>query len=189
VDIRSCADQSGPTRVTLIESGDSDEGPTFTYRVARPLITGVSPTSGPEAGNTQVTISGGGFEAPVQVRFGEQTANVTSTASNAIGARTPPFAITFNTQACDDSPGDGQQGERFVPTAVSVSVQNLTTTCIATATDAFVVNPSDTSCRNHEAPEEPDPVQCEDGFDNDADTFIDELDPQCTGPGDDDEGA
>ena len=38
--------------------------------VAVPEITGVSPTAGPFDGGTLVTITGHGFELPVQVHFG-----------------------------------------------------------------------------------------------------------------------
>lgn len=189
VDIRSCADQSGSTRVVNVESGDGATGPTFTYRVARPLISGVSPNNGPQAGNTQVTISGAGFESPAQVRFGSQTGTVVSVSSTAVVARTPPFNITFDTEECDDTPGDGQAGTRPVPTAVDVTVVNLTTTCQAVASDAFVVNPSSTACINDDAPVEPPTPQCSDTFDNDADGFVDNLDPQCTGPTDDSEST
>jgi PKD repeat protein len=123
--------------------------------VPRPLITAVSPGSGPQAGNTLVTISGLGFDAPVEVLFGDQAGAVQSTTPESITVRTPVFAIEFNTQACDDSPGDGQQGERFVPTAVDVSVENLTTGCQDDSNDAFVVVPTDQSCRNDEAAVDP----------------------------------
>ena len=39
------------------------------------------------------------------------------------------------------------------------------------------------------APPPPPTVQCNDTFDNDGDGFIDQLDPQCTGPTDTSESS
>ena len=60
--------------------------------------------------------------------------------------RTPTFSGDLNTEAC----GDG--GERFVPTAVDVQMENLVTTCDDTFSQGFVYTPSDTSCRNETPP-------------------------------------
>jgi len=51
----------------------------FTY-IARPTVTGISPTSGPHAGGTRVTVTGTGFTGATAVRFG--TTAGTSTTVN-----------------------------------------------------------------------------------------------------------
>jgi hypothetical protein len=42
----------------------------FTFKAPIPTITGISPTSGPTAGGTTVTITGSGFTGTTKVRFG-----------------------------------------------------------------------------------------------------------------------
>lgn len=182
VDVTSCNDVSGASQLTNIETGESATGPTFTYRVPRPVITGVSPSSGPQGGGTLVTISGQNFTEPARVLFGDQAGSVQSVTPTEIQVRTPTFSGELQEEPC----GDG--GSRFTPTAVGVQVENLATTCEDTFSNGFVYNPSDTTCRNEEEPE-PEETECTDGFDNDGDGLIDADDPECTGPDDDDESA
>jgi hypothetical protein len=94
--------------------------------------------------------------------------------------------------ACDDN-GDGQQGERFVPTSVDVTVTNLGTGCDDTFEGGFTYNPTDTTCRGDAAPVQ---AQCSDGVDNDGDTFFDHSsvnpinpDPECSSATDNDEAT
>lgn len=193
VDVTSCDDVSGPSQLTNIETGESATGPTFTYRVPRPLITGVSPTSGPQGGGTTVTIAGQDFSDPVRVRFcrGGQcfAASVESVSPTEIVVRTPSVPNdTLSEEDCDDN-ADGTPGTRFISTAFDVQVENLLTTCENEFEGAFTYVPSDRTCRNDVGETEPEPVECEDGFDNDGDGLIDAADPECTGPGDDDESA
>lgn len=189
----SCADQTGPTRIVNIESGlVSNDGPNFTYIVEAlsPLVFDVDPSSGPEGGNTLVTIVGENLFDPL-VNFGGRPATPVSEAANGTQAqvRTPFLPIdAFDTEACDDN-ADGAQGERYLPTAVDVLVTNRSTTCDFNFTDAFVYLPADPSCRNDVGPVDPDP-ECSDGIDNDGDTMTDfPDDPECTDADDDDESA
>jgi hypothetical protein len=57
---------------------------------ATPVITAVLPASGVNEGNTRVTIIGSGFQAPVQVFFGEVEATIVSVLFNQIVVLTPP---------------------------------------------------------------------------------------------------
>jgi hypothetical protein len=184
---------SGVT-VTNIETNESASADfNFSFLVPAPLITAVSPSIGPQAGGTAVTISGQGFEAPVRVRFlggGEVfTATLTSTSATSIGITTPqvPNSVLDEEEGCDDN-ADGTLGRKYVRTAFDVEVENLSTGCTDTFEGAFTYTPTDQSCRGDVGPPPPPPpVECEDGFDNDGDTLIDAADPGCTGPGDDDE--
>lgn len=54
-----------------------------------PTITAVLPASGVNEGNTRVTIIGAGFQAPVQVFFGEVEATIVSVSFNQIVVLTP----------------------------------------------------------------------------------------------------
>ena len=56
----------------------------------QPAITAVLPSSGTNEGNTRVTIIGSGFQAPLQVFFGNTEAQVLSISFNQIVALTPP---------------------------------------------------------------------------------------------------
>lgn len=55
-----------------------------------PTITAILPASGTNEGNTRVTILGAGFQAPVQVFFGEVEATIVSVSYNQIVVLTPP---------------------------------------------------------------------------------------------------
>jgi hypothetical protein len=182
--------------VTNIETGDSDTANlTFNYLVPLPQIFSVSPTSG-NPGAT-VTISGQNFATNVQVLFGDPTsgssAQVLSGSSTSLSVRVPnaPQGFTFITEPCDGN-GDGiPNGERLAPTPISVTVRNLDGTgCVSTLTNAFTLNPPNTTCTGDTSTPPPPPVtQCNDGFDNDGDTLIDAADPQCTGPADNSEST
>lgn len=189
--------------VTNIETGETATANlSFTFVVPVPLIVSVSPTSGPQAGGTSVTVSGQGFESPVRVRFispggTEFAGSVTSTGASAVVARTPAVPNSaLDTESCDDD-GDGTAGERYVRTAFDVEVENLATGCTDDFAGAFIFIPSDQSCRNDAGPPPPPPdPQCNDGIDNDGDGLTDfnggvtpPGDPQCTSDGDDNEAA
>ncbi|HXO42035.1 MAG TPA: IPT/TIG domain-containing protein [Thermoanaerobaculia bacterium] len=56
------------------------------------FVNSLSPNTGDPAGGLVVTISGGGFQAPVAVTFGSSSAPVKSVSPNAIQVITPPSA-------------------------------------------------------------------------------------------------
>ena len=61
----------GPAAVTNIETGEgaTTQGLEFMYTIQKPLLFGLAPTSGPQAGNSTVTLTGANFRAPVAVDF------------------------------------------------------------------------------------------------------------------------
>lgn len=148
VDVDNCTvvNGSGPVTVTNIETGDSDTGPTFQFVITEPLITGLSVTSGPEGGNTPLTISGAGFDPPTRVLFGGAAGTITSEGSTSISVRTPRYTGAFPTQPCQvgDPP---ENGTRLVPVGVDVTVINLLTDCQDTFPDAFTYNPANSACQ------------------------------------------
>jgi hypothetical protein len=184
---------AGQVTVRLINSGEfaSSLSSLFFTGPLQFVITAVTPTSGDEDGGFPVTISGQNFTDPVRVSFEgpEGSATVTGDANPAGAAVTvtaPNFTGKLEEEDCNDN-GDAQEGRRFLPTTVDIVLSNPVTGCSDTFPDAFTFLPDDSSCRGDIAPVPPPETECTDGFDNDDDTFIDEADPGCTGPGDDDE--
>lgn len=157
--VEDCANLDGPVTVTNIETGDSASEGNFTYLVTAPVITGVSPNSGTGNGGTTVTISGALLFEPLRVFFGDAGASLVSASpdGSSVTVLTPSFN-EFDEESCDDN-GDGQQGMRFVPTAVDVTVTNLITTCEDEFTGGFTYVPPDQSCRGDVAPVEPMPPE------------------------------
>lgn len=181
--------------VTNLETGDSDDADLqFNYLVPLPQIFGISPTSG--GPGAAATITGRNFAPNVQVLFGDpasgSSAPVTGVTATTIGIIVPnaPQGFTFITEPCDGN-GDGiPNGTRLSPTPISVTVRNLDGTgCVTTLSNAFVLNPPNTTCTG-DTSTPPVLPQCSDGVDNDGDTFIDfPADPQCANAADNDESS
>jgi len=94
------------------ESGTSVNA--FTYTVVplpAPTVTSVTPTSGPTAGGTSITITGSGFVSGATVLLGETAAsNVVVNNSTTIAATTPPHAAGDVNLTVTNS--DGQSGSK-----------------------------------------------------------------------------
>lgn len=85
---------SVPIQVTNPD-GQSGQLNTFTYvepRPPAPQITGISPTSGPTSGGTDVTINGANFQSGTVVTFDGAVAATNFVSSSQLIARTPPHA-------------------------------------------------------------------------------------------------
>jgi hypothetical protein len=89
---------AGGTSLTAATTDD------YTYVAPTPTITAISPTSGPTAGGTSVTITGTGFVNGATVRFGAtQSATVTVNSATSITAVSPasltagPVTLTVTT--------------------------------------------------------------------------------------------
>jgi hypothetical protein len=182
-------------QVVNIETGDGDVADVgFSYQVPIPLAFGINPGSG-NPGIT-ATISGRDFSPNVQVLFGDpedgSSAQILANSPSSLTVRIPnaPQGFDFITEPCDGN-GDGNPGgTRLSPTPISVSVRNLETGCVGTLSNAFVLNPPNTTCTGDSTTPPPPPTtQCNDTFDNDSDGLIDAADPQCTGPTDNSESS
>jgi hypothetical protein len=80
---------TGTVRVTVTTpGGTSTTGPNYAY-VSGPFIFGVSPTSGPAAGGTSVTITGAGFLGATGVLFGLVGATFVVNSNTSITVTTP----------------------------------------------------------------------------------------------------
>lgn len=181
--------------VVNLETGDGDTAELgFVYQIQLPRVFSITPSSG--SPGAAATIGGQDFSNATQVIFGDpesgSSAQIVSQSSTSISIRVPnpPQGFTFITEPCDGN-GDGiPNGTRSAPTPISVSVRNLDTGCAFTLSNAFVMNPSSTTCTGDTSTPPPPPtVQCNDTFDNDSDGLIDAADPQCTGPTDNSEGS
>ncbi|HEX2252234.1 MAG TPA: IPT/TIG domain-containing protein [Thermoanaerobaculia bacterium] len=156
IDPPGCQDVSGPISVTNIDTGDSaSSGLNFIYRVEAfgPVVFQVTPSSGPQAGGTQVTVRGNNLFDPL-VRIGGRPATLVSVSGDGtqVVASTPflpPEELL--TEACDDN-ADGTIGQRYLPTAVDLTVENRVTSCDFVFEDAFLYNPTNTACRNDVGP-------------------------------------
>jgi hypothetical protein len=87
---------AGTVNVIVTNAIGSSTGTTasqFTYTSGGPIITGLSPTGGPTAGGTTVTITGSGFLTTTAVSFGGVPATgFTVLGPNTISAIAPPHA-------------------------------------------------------------------------------------------------
>ncbi|MCP3959008.1 MAG: hypothetical protein GY719_14245 [bacterium] len=148
--------QSGIT-VTDVGTGASGTADlTFTYTVPMPLINRVSPTVGPQLGNTQVNLeatSTGEFEDPVRVVFiagaEEFTGVTTSVTDSLVRVASPrlPDSV-FPEVDCVIQDGDNTfNGKRYTELTVDVQVTNQTTGCSDTFGNAYTYQPTNPNCR------------------------------------------
>jgi hypothetical protein len=146
VHVVSCGDSSGPTIVTNVVNGDQATGPTFTYRMPKPLISNISPSSIVAGGSVTITVMNA---QPGVTRFklGDRELFPTGSVIGSDGVGTFTVAVPsnfkFDTEACTTG---GITGEREVPTTVDVTYSNLETTCTNTLADGLEIQPTDTSC-------------------------------------------
>jgi IPT/TIG domain/Putative Ig domain len=90
----SPAEIAGTVTVSVQENGQTGTASGgFTYNALTPTVAAISPSSGPTAGGTQVTITGNNFLAGALVLFGTVSASsVTVSGGSQIQAVTPPNA-------------------------------------------------------------------------------------------------
>jgi hypothetical protein len=128
-----CSDITGEISVTNITTGSTGSGGSFTYVVPDPVITGVSPGAG--GGGTSVTITGVNLPstlADAEVKFGGQSALVTSASSTSLTVVAPTSSAAA--PACT---GANPAGTLQTVATVDVSVTDRSTTCSFTASGAF----------------------------------------------------
>lgn len=124
--------------------GDRGSSLTYTVQGVPVVVNSLNPSSGTDAGNTIVTISGSGFGTQNQVLFGTQNATVTKSTSSAVTVKSPIFSGTLQQQSCTAS--GGAQGTRNAPTSVDVTVTNQGTSCTVTVPGGYTYIPADSTC-------------------------------------------
>ncbi len=170
---RACTPVTGPAEVVNINSNLKATGPNFTYMPATPFITSVSVTGTGASGNTLpapgtpcgpgtylVTVNGFEFEklaggaSAMRGRLGTTPPiefDTTWVSENVLQFAFPDLsAFQFNQVPCVEG---GANGQRYVPTPVSLTLTNVANSCSDTLNDAFILIPCDTSCRIVTPPE------------------------------------
>ena len=139
VAVTGCADVTGVITVTNQDNGDSANGPSFIYRVAKPIIISVTP--GTVGGQVNIVMSGATIGVPRFV-IGDQPLTITSSNSDpttglsTFTATIPlTLATSLKTQACSAG------GSVPIPTALSLIYTNATTGCTTTLTNGVIVSP------------------------------------------------
>jgi IPT/TIG domain-containing protein len=133
-----CGDVSGPITVTNTENGDQAQGPQFTYKVPKPLITAISPNPACLTCSVNVTVLGA-FGFP-RITIGGNIANINSQTTNPDGTVTfnvsMPPTVVLSTQACPSG------GTTQIPTPFSVTYTSATTGCSDTSNNGLIVAPT-----------------------------------------------
>jgi hypothetical protein len=103
----------------------------YTYSAA-PTVTGISPTSGPAAGGTSVTITGTGFTGATAVKFGGTSAtSFTVNSATSITAISPAKATGGTVDVTVTTPGGTSAtsvNDRFTYTGVAPTVTSISPT-------------------------------------------------------------
>ena len=142
--ITGCTDLSGDIVVTNIDTGDTAKATNaFTYHLLKPTISGINPANScptgtpcPNGGlgNIPVTITGTNLPGKdnAQVKFGSQTAFVTSSDGATMVVTAPATSV-----AAPTCTGSNPAGTPQVASTADITVTDATTTCSVTATGAF----------------------------------------------------
>ncbi len=170
ISVTTPAHAPGPVDV-VVEFGDAGTDPvTFTYNasapVGAPVIAGIAPTNGPEAGGQNVTITGTDLAGPTQVLFGSNPATVVSDAPGVVEVVSPPgigtVPVTVTTAAGTSSPvaysydppptapptlsavtpatGPGEGGNTVTLTGTGLSTATVVTFGGTAGTDLTIIN-------------------------------------------------
>src|SRR5882724_3866536 len=141
-----CSAVQGPVHVTNLSSGESADGPQFTYLPSNPSLVGVSPSSVGESGGAVLSLTGSfPYASQTGVLIGPQAASPDGTSTTTtLHVPAPPFTGTFPTQPCS---AGGETGTQEVPVSVDVTVTNPITGCSSTAPGALTYIPNDGRCQ------------------------------------------
>lgn len=147
INAASCGDQPGPISVTNVETGETADGPTFTYRVPTPTI--ISASNGTAGGSISVAVLNAG--AISRFKLGSSSLSITGATTNPTTGVTTftlqlPSTVTFQTQACSAG------GTRPVPTAFDLTYTALPTGCTDTLAGGVTVSPATVGVPNTSTP-------------------------------------
>ncbi|MGK8524416.1 IPT/TIG domain-containing protein [Nocardia asteroides] len=114
---------TGIVPVTVTSPVGTSNPLSYTYTPAPPIITSLSPTSGPALGGNSVVITGTGFTGPTTVRFGSTATTFTIDSPTRITAIAPPGTGTV--QVTVSTAGGTSNGVSYsyltVPSLASIS--------------------------------------------------------------------
>ncbi|MGF9565512.1 IPT/TIG domain-containing protein [Neorhizobium sp. BT27B] len=126
VTVTAPAHAAGDVAVLVSTAGGSTVAGSFTYRTL-PLVSTVSPNSGPLAGGNSVTITGSGLENPVSVTFGGIAGAVTASSDTSITVNVPSQTsavvvdVVVTTSGGISTTGTGAYTYLAVPVVGSIS--------------------------------------------------------------------
>ena len=136
VQLNGCGDVSAATTVTNTDNGDTAVGPTFTFRVPRPLITAIS-NPNTLGGTATITVFNAlGF---ARITIGGVSAPVTGSTVNPDGTTT--FTVQIPSTIVLTSIGCTAGGSALQPTAFDVTYTSATTGCTDTSPRGIIINP------------------------------------------------
>ncbi|MER5428517.1 IPT/TIG domain-containing protein [Streptomyces sp. NPDC002588] len=99
----------GTAPVTVVTPGGRADGLVFTY-LAPPVVTGVTPGTGPTAGGTEVTLTGTGLADTDQVAFNGTPVAFTVVSDTSLTATSPPSGQEGTFDVTVSSPGGTSTG-------------------------------------------------------------------------------
>jgi IPT/TIG domain-containing protein/HYDIN/CFA65/VesB family protein len=143
----ACSGASGPIRVTNIENGDTaTSNSVFTFIAVPPEITSVTSATAGQSTTVTVRNPGVGALGEGSIRFSiagrtlipSPSVITTGTGSQVFSVTLPTTGFNFPTEACTTALS-AEPGTRFGPVEATITFQNLTTGCTASAT--ITVNP------------------------------------------------
>src|SRR5436305_1511932 len=121
----TAATAAGSNEVVVADSrGTSTGGPSYTY-LAAPNVTSITPTSGPAAGGTALTIKGSGFLAGATVTIGSAATAVSVVSETEIKATTAATSAGAYEVVVSDGGGASTGGPSYTylgpPTVTSIT--------------------------------------------------------------------
>ena len=123
----TAANAAGAQEVVVSDAGGSSTaGPKYTY-VAPPSVESITPTQGPTAGGTSVTIKGKGFLAGSTVTIGAAATSVAVVSETEITATTAATAAGAQEVVVTDAGGSSTAGPKYTYVAVPI-VESITPT-------------------------------------------------------------
>ena len=132
---------SGTVDVTVTTPGGTSNGESFTYTVAAPTLTAISPASGPAAGGTSVTLTGTNLTGATAVKFGSTAAtSFTVNSATSITATSPAGSGTVDVTVT--TPGGTSNGESFTYTQTVVPSFTISGTAVTVTPGAITANTS-----------------------------------------------
>ncbi|MEM1176861.1 MAG: IPT/TIG domain-containing protein [Acidobacteriota bacterium] len=149
----ACSPQTGPVRLTNIETAQTVQNLNFSYVPVDPVVVSVDqsgPNDGNPGGGQTIEIFGVprtfgvGFDDPVRVTIdGVPATGVTFLSDDTLRVTTPAYTGNFQTEPCFTG---GGQGTRQLPAVVNVQVINLNTGCNDVLVSGFTYDPANPAC-------------------------------------------
>ncbi|WP_184349206.1 IPT/TIG domain-containing protein, partial [Streptomyces olivoverticillatus] len=127
---------AGTVGVTVATPGGTS-GPANFYYLNPPSVTGLTPTAGPLAGGTTVTINGTNLEGATTVTFGGTAGTITAATGSTITVTTPAKATAGQVAIVVTTPGGSTDNLTFTYTAAP-TITGVTPSAGTTAGGAVV---------------------------------------------------